>query len=244
MAIQPFLAMTAAEIAGTHPLPPRIGWMACHFSPWGAGLSGLPRTLPPRSLLLVDDSEPIRDHDPRLVLDQLAACAERLDCRGIVLDFQRPDREEAQALAELLTSALPCPVAVSESYAAPLTCPVFLSPVPPSAPPEACLAPWAGREVWLELALDAVEVTVTERGSTFLSLPSAPAAEPEFFDKDLICRYHCDILEDAVRFTLRRAAEDLEGYLAAAEKLGATQAVGLYQEFHRRGSTQSLPCAK
>ena len=240
MAIQPFLAMTAAEIFGNHSLPPQTAWMACHFSLWGPGLTNLPQALPPGSLLLVDDSNPIRDHDPRQILDQLAACTERLACRGVVLDFQRPDREEAQALAALLVSALPCPVAVTEFYAASLTCPVFLSPVPPSEPPEAYFSPWKGREVWLELALDGEQITVTEEGSSISPLPVAMPTETDFFDNTLLCHYRQEVRETEAVFTLYRSAEDIRQLLAQTEKYGVTQAIGLYQEFFNASPTRSL----
>lgn len=237
MAIMPFIAMTAAEIRGNPVLPGQIAWMACHFSPYGPGLSNLPRTLPPGSLLMVDDVTPIRGHDPQSILDQLGACAERLSCRGILLDFQRPDVEETAALVEVLTEDLPCPVAVSHCYAGSGSFPVFLPPVPPSELPERYFAPWTGREIWLELALDGMEVTVTESGAAFLPLTAASPTEPEFFEETLLCRYHCDVQEDAVRFTLRRAAGDLERLLSEAEKYGVTHAVGLYQELNRHANS-------
>ena len=126
MAIRPFLAMTAAEIAGNSALPERIAWMACHFSPFGLGLSNLPKELPPGSLLMVDDITPIHGHDPQIILEQLSFCAENLKCSGIVLDFQRPDCEETSSLVNMLTQILPCPVAVSHFYANEGTSPVYL----------------------------------------------------------------------------------------------------------------------
>lgn len=230
MAIQPFLAMTAAEVFEKSVLPSKIAWMACHFSPYGTGLSNLPRALPPGSLLMVDDITPIHGHDPQAILEQLSACAERRSCSGILLDFQRPDVEETAALVEVLTHALPCPVAVSHWYADAGSFPVFLPPVPPSEPPESYFAPWQGREIWLELALDAMEITVTEEGSAFTPLPSSSGSEMEFYDEALFCHYHCTVREDAVRFTLRRTGIDLEGLLAEAEQFGVTKAIGLYQE--------------
>ena len=71
MAIAPFLAMTGAEMRNNSFLPEKIAWMACHFSPYGLGLSNLPRSLPPGSLLMVDDITPIGKHDPSIILDQL-----------------------------------------------------------------------------------------------------------------------------------------------------------------------------
>lgn len=238
MAIRPFLAMTAAEIFQNPSLPDRTAWMACHFSPYGLGLSNLPRTLPPGSILMVDDITPIHGHDPQLIQNQLGSCVERLSCSGILLDFQRPGVEETAALVEVLTQALPCPVGVSHLYGETGSFPVVLPPVPPSEPLESYFAPWQGREIWLELALDAVEVTVTEEGTVFHPLPSAPAEAPEFFEETLLCRYHCDVRSDTVRFTLRRAPEDLEQLLAEAENFGVTQAMGLYQELCRCGSAE------
>ena len=240
MAIPCYLAMTAAEIREKSVLPPNLAWMACHFSPYGLGLSNLPRSLPPGSLLILDDITPIHRHDPKIILEQLSHCAEHLHCSGILLDFQRPGVEETADLTRFLTASLPCPVAVSHFYGDCCTCAVCLPPVPPSEPPEAHFSPWQGRELWLELALDAVEVTVTEEGTVFQSLPAAPAEAPEFFEEALLCRYHCEVQEEAVKFTLRRAAEDLEQLLREAETFGVTRAVGLYQELNR----QRLPCVK
>jgi hypothetical protein len=231
MALVPFLAMTAAEILETRPLPPGICWMACHFSPYSIGLSNLPRTLPPGSVLMVDDITPIRGHDPGRILRQLSECAETLHCQAVLLDFQRPDVEETAALVEVLTGGLPCPVAVSHHYAGTGSFPVCLPPVPPSEPPEVYFSSWKDREIWLELALDGVKVTVTESGCCFLPLAAASPVEPEFFDETLLCRYHCDVREDTVRFTLRRSPEDLEGFLTEVEKHGVTKTVALYQEF-------------
>lgn len=236
MAIRRFLAMTAAEIRDNPRIPGQIAWMACHFSPYGLGLSNLPRALPAGSLLILDDITPIRGHDPQIILAQLTERVDTLGCCGILLDFQRPEVEETAVLTDVLTGGLPCPVAASHFYAGAGSFPVFLPPVPPSEPPEDYFAPWAGREIWLELALDGMEVTVTASGAAFLPLAGFSPSVPDFFEETLLCRYHCDVQEDAVRFTLRRSAEDLEKLLCTAEKYGVTQAVGLYQELHRRGN--------
>jgi len=230
MGIQPFLAMTAAEIAGNSVLPEKIAWMDCHFSPYGLGLSNLPRTLPPGSMLMVDDITPIRGHDPPLILDQLASCAERLKCSGILLDFQRPGCEETAALVELLTSDLPCPAAVSHHYAGTGTFPVFLPPVPPSEPPEGHFSPWQGRDIWLELALSGEEITVTEEGASFSPLPDLRMDTEGFREEKLCCHYRCALGNEEVKFLLWRTEEDLKALMKKAEDFGVTTAVGLYQE--------------
>lgn len=231
MAIAPFLAMTGAEIRQNPDLPPKIAWMACHFSPYGTGLSNLPRTLPPGSLLILDDITPIRHQDPVRILDQLWERTQALSCSGVLLDFQRPGIEETAALAEVLTQGLPCPVAVSHCYAGSGSYPVFLPPVPPSEPPEEHFAPWAGREIWLELALEGEEITVTEEGTFFSPLPFPPQSGSEHYEQSLLCHYRCTVQEDTVRFTLRRTPEDLEALVAESAKFGVTSTVGLYQEF-------------
>ena len=230
MAIAPFLAMTAAEMRNISVYPPKIAWMACHFSPYGTGLSNLPRELPPGSLLILDDVTPPHGHDPVLIAEQLTQCTELLQCRGILLDFQRRNCPETAALAKHLTQALPCPTAVSDSYASDLSCPVFLSPLPPSVPLEAYLAPWKGRDIWLELGLEGEILTLTEQGCTATSLPYPDPDADGFSDENLHCHYTTETNEKAARFTLWRTSEDIKQLLEEAETLGVTAAVGLFQE--------------
>ena len=64
MAIPQYLAMTAAEMAGTAPLPRYMAWMACHFSPYSTGLTNRPAKLRQGSLLILNDRTPIHCHDP------------------------------------------------------------------------------------------------------------------------------------------------------------------------------------
>lgn len=231
MAVDVFLAMTAAEICGNHSLNPHLGWMACHFSPYGTGLSNLPKQLPADSLLMVDDITPIRGHDPGRILEQLTVCAERFRCRGILLDFQRPDVEELFDLVQFLSQELPCPVAVSSFYADAATCAVCLPPVSPSEAPETWFSPWQGREIWLELALDAEEITITEQGSKSVPAPYPGDFHPEFHEEALCCHYRIQKDTDKIKFLLRRTKEDLFDLLNLGESFGVTTAVGLYQEF-------------
>ena len=231
MANGAFLAMTAAEIREKSDLPSKIAWMACHFSPYGTGLSNLPRTLPPGSLLILDDITPIRGHDPGRIRQQLWECVQALSCSGVLLDFQRPGIPETAALAKILAEGLPCPVAVSHFYAQAGTFPVILPPVPLSEPPENYFSPWAGREIWLELALEGSLITVTDTGSSCSPLLFPSGHETDHFDKALLCHYRCTLQNDAVQFFLYRTAKDLEALVAEGAKFGVTNTVGLYQEF-------------
>ena len=231
MDIVHYLAMTAAEIGADPPLPSKIAWMACHFSPYSAGLSNCPRQLPPGSLLILNDFSPIHGHSPEVVADQLRSCVDTLNCSGVLLDFQRPGNAETAALAQYLSGVLPCPMAVSSLYAESLSCPVFLPPVPAQTPVPEYLAPWQGREIWLATALDAMTVTLTEKGASFAPLPRADSAPNDFRDENLHCRYRITLCEDSAEFLLYRAREDLATLLQEAGKYGVTTAVGLYQEW-------------
>lgn len=241
MAIAPFLAMTAAEIYAASALPPKIAWMACHFSPYGLGLSNLPRELPPGSLLMVDDMTPPHGHDPHLIAQQLSERVEALQCRGVLLDFQRPDCEETQSIAEHLSAALPCPVIVSEAYGRSLCCPVFLPPLAPSMPLEDYILPWKDRKVWLEFSMEAETITLTEKGAETALLPCPDLQAVGFQEERLQCHYSIRTDEKSARFTLWRTQDDWEQLLEEAAKSGIVGTVGLYQEFHSFPPDQSLP---
>ncbi len=232
MAMTRYLAMTAAEIRNTSPLPPKIAWMACHFSPYTTGLSNLPRALPEGSLLIVNDVTPIHGHDPDVIAGQLRECVEKFQCPGILLDFQRTGNEETAALVTYLVQAPPCPVAVSEPYARELGCPVFLSPPPLHAPLEEHLAPWQGRDIWLEMALEGETIALTEEGAIF---SCGKALECGRQEEALHCHYRIEEKENAMHFSLWRTREDLEALLKEAEALGVTHGVGLFQELHTIG---------
>lgn len=229
MAIPFFLAMTAAEFTKLSTFPPHIAWMACHFSPYGTGITNLPKTLPEGSLLILNDRTPVCGHDPEQICQSLWETAQKHHCSGILLDLQRPDNAETAAIIEKVLS-LPIPVAVSDLYAKPYECPVFLSPPPLNTPLEAHTAPWQGREIWLEMAHLGCQIRVTRAGAAFSPI-SCPASESRFRDEALLCHYETEIAEDAVTFTLFRTQEDMDALIEKSAQLGITQWVGLYQEF-------------
>lgn len=235
MAIAPFLAMTAAEMRNHSVLPPKIAWMACHFSPYGLGLSNLPTELPPGSLLILDDITPPHGHDSARIAEQLTFCAEAFQCSGILLDFQRQNYPETAALAKHLTGVLPCPTAVSESYAHDLDSPVFLPPISPSVAPEEHFAPWQGREIWLEIGLWGELLTLTQQGCTVTPLSHPDLNREGFTDEKLHSHYNIETKENSAKFTLWRNWDDIQKLLEEAETLDVTTAVGLFQEL--RGFT-------
>ena len=233
MPIARYLAMTGAEMAGNAVFPDYAAWMACHFSPGGKGLSNLPKGLPPGSLLILDDSTPIQDHDPERIAAELGSCMERLQCAGLLLDFQRPGEEQARTLTEYLCQALPFPVVVSDSYADGLDCGVFVSPVPPDTSMDTWLSRWSGREIWLDTTMEGLEIVLTEKGAKNVPLPVWDCPEGGLEDTRLHCHYQISLGCDSAVFTLWRTMEDIAAQLEEAEQLGVTAAVGLYQEFGR-----------
>ena len=229
MVLTCYLAMTAGEIAGAAPRPRHPAWMACHLSPYGTGLSNCPDSFPTGAMLIVNDRTPAFGHDPELIASQLTQLAEEFAPEAVLLDFQRPDVPLTAAIAKAITGKLPCPVGVSSLYAEELTCPVFLPPPPLHQPLKAYLAPWDGRELWLEAALNSEEILVTDQGSRFIPIYDKDAP-PLHGDAALHCHYRIALSETEARFTLTRTAEDLGALLQEAEAMGVRLAVGLYQE--------------
>lgn len=231
MPIARYLAMTAAEMAGNSVFPHRTAWMACHFSPSGTGLSNLPKWLPPGCLLILDDSTPIHGHDPGRICEELGGCMERLQCEGLLLDFQKPSVESSLKLAKSLCDALPFPVVVSDVYAEGLDSGVFVSPIPPDEAMASRLARWRGREIWLDTTMEGLELILTEDGASTTPLPPWECPVAGLEDQKLHCHYRVSLDESRAVFSLWRTGDDIAAQLEEAEALGVTAAVGLFQEF-------------
>lgn len=231
MVLPLYLAMNPSEFRSQR-LPEKWGWMACHFSPWGPGISNIPEALPPGGMLILNDRLPCQGHSADLAAAQILEAVSRLDCESILLDFQRPDSEETALVASAIVRQASVPVAVSELYAQPLSCPVFLSPAPLHIPLADHLGPWKGREIWLEAALEQETVAVTKEGISVSSCFPAEGLTDGFYDESLHCCYHTRIFPEAVEFMLFDTMDSLPKKLELAHALGVTRAVGLYQELY------------
>lgn len=228
MEIVLYLAMTAAEFRETNGTYPHTAWMACHFSPYSTGLSNLPLQLPKGSLLILNDRTPVFGHSPERIARQLEEAAAQLECSGILLDFQRPGEPEVQAIAAAV-AALPCPIAVTPQYAQGLECAVFLPPVPLTTLLPEYLAPWQGREIWLEAATDNECIRVSKDGSRQIPHEETDLPYPHV-DRNLHCKYRMEVQEDHIDFHLRRDKEQLLELIEEANRLGVSRFVGLYQQ--------------
>lgn len=224
------LAMTASELAVAEHPPAGCGWMACHFSGYHTGLSNCPEQLPEHSVLILNDQTPPCGHDPKRIAQQLSELAEDLKADCVLLDLQRPSFPENAAIAKTVVETLPCPVGVSALYAQSLDCPVFLPPLPHHHTFDTHLQSWNGRELWLEIAMDCEEITITPEGSRWVTLSHAQEALTGFEEPDLHCRYRIKTSDEQAVFTLWRTPEDLRKLIKDAEQAGITKAFGLYQE--------------
>lgn len=233
MAIPLYLAVTAAETAA-NPFPEYAAYMACHFASYGSGLSNLPVQLPEGAMLILNDRIPVWEHDPAVVAQQLTETVVDLKCCSVLLDFQRSGDSRTAAIAKAIVDALPCPVGISEHYAANLSCPVFLSAPPPDMPLERHTAPWEGRAIWLEAALETIQITVTQESSTVTNIPIEEPTQPCHKDERLCCCYHIELMDDRAVFTISRTQVELEMLLHQAEELGIQKAVGLFQQLGNR----------
>lgn len=226
MAIACYLAMTAAEFSVCTNLPPQIGWLSCHFSPSGPGLSNIPKALPPDSVLILDDSMPFHDHRADVILHQLQEAISTMKIRAVILDFQRQKNQEVEALVSILQKELPCSVPAPPEYGG--SGAVFLPPCPLYRPLETHLSPYKGREIWLDISPLPAQVTVTPAGSHYQTLQKIPGTH--HWDAALHCHYNIDIESDCIHFSLLR---NQESWLKEAEALGIAALVGLYQEFRK-----------
>ena len=229
------LAMTPSEINTAAALPERISWMSCHFCPYTEGITNIPEALPEGTMLILNDRENCSGHSRDLVAQQLLDTVQKLHCESVLLDFQRPPNPELEAMVTAIVQALPCPVAVTESYAASLDCPVFLPPCPLHTPMADYLQPWHNREIWLEAALCQETITVTNEGVVFTPVYSMDSPAGGFYHQKLHCRYHTALYYDRILFTLFDTPETLEEKLETALRLGVSRAVGLYQELSYLG---------
>lgn len=227
-----YLAFTGAEWASVGEYGGKMAFMACRFSPWGGGISGVPTFLPPGSMLMLSDETPVQGHDPQRIAEEMSRAVGALGCGRVVLDFQRKDQAEYGQIVAAVREAVSCPVGVSEHYAKALDCPVLLSSPPLWTPLSQHLEKWTGREIWLEAVLEDATVTVTEAGSRYQLCDREELPQSHVHEK-LHVRYRVQTQEKAALFHLRRDREQLDALLQEAEELGVRTAVGLYQQLGR-----------
>lgn len=223
-----YLAVTGAELRGLDSRGRSLAWMACRFSQSGTGISGAPTSLPPKSILMLTDEIPAQDHEPGRIAAEMIQAAQALDCSRILLDFQRPNDPKTTEISAAIIKASPIPVGISALYAHQFDCPVLVSPSPIWHSLDHYIAPWHGREIWLEAILEDALVTVTDTGSQY-SLCNAIGSYP-LFHEGLCVSYRTEVTANAIHFFLHRGKEELDKLLEKANAHDITTAIGLYQQ--------------
>lgn len=226
MKIPHYLALTAQQFQKRSLPPGPYAWMSCHFSLWDGGIANLPTSLPPGSLLILDDQTPPSGQNIERIVETVTACIRQRECCGLLLDFQRPGDSQTAVIAKALTEALPCPVCVSDVYAVGLNCPVFLPPPPLTRNLREHLAPWEGREIWLETAEENLCYSIAKDGCRITDHDGSGAFPHR--DTALHTSYRMAWEDEKAVFYLRRSREDQSLLLEEAAKLGVTAAVGVY----------------
>ena len=182
-------------------------------------------------MLILNDRIPFCGHDEGLIGQQLADWMEALHCCCLLLDFQR--ESTPKSLGQYLAQSLSFPIGIAAGFADDADCPVFLPPVPPDTSLKAYLKPWTGREIWLEISQEILQITVGTQGSS-KTYPSCHGSEPwPFSDETLHCHYRTQVFSDRAEFFLTRTEEDLSSLLKEADTLGVTTAVSLYQQMKK-----------
>ncbi len=227
MSIPLFFAISGEDIPNVPTPPPPIAWMACHFSPYGAGLTDLPTRLPAGSILILDDRIPMTHHDPDLILRQLNAAVEELGCSRLLLELLRASD---RVPVERIVKEISCPVGVTAAYAKGQDCAVFLPPVPPHIPLPEYIAPWKERRIWLEVAPDGTDITITPQGSSAIPVPFPQNVTPSHKEETLCCHYTISTQPEQARFSLFRSLDDIGSLLQQAEQTNIELAIGLFQE--------------
>lgn len=222
-----YLAVTGAELALASQNHKPLAWMGCHLSAGGSGISGVPASLPPDSILVLTDQMPPQGHDPHQVAQELVDAAHQLNCSRILLDFQRPKSDAGNQIVDSILTLADRPVGVSENYGEHFCCPVFLRPPPLWTALSDHIAPWKGRQIWLEAAQEDAVVTVTEEGGHYTVCDHTG---PYTFNSDkLQVAYRIETDPDQLRVYLHRGSKELQGLLHQAKQLGICTAVGLYE---------------
>lgn len=221
-----YLCMTPGEFRTTNNLPPYPGWMSCHFSPYGKGLSNLPREFPAKMMLVVDDLYPANGHEPHQIAQELLGIADRIDC--ILLDFQRPDVPLTKKIVDAIARTLPCPIGISQHYALPGH-PVLIPPIPEDMAFPQYFENQQSSELWLEVTTSPLCLEISESGC--IETEALDFDRPEHFCRDLLCHYK--ILQEDGRFVflLWRKPEDIHALCEIVSPFGVTRAIGLLQEF-------------
>ena len=227
MDIKCYIAMTEAEIYSAPKLPQHTAWMACHFSPYGTGLTNLPRRLPENAMVILNDRIPPSGHDMVEIADTLNS----INCNCYLLDFQIPKKKETEILVQYLSSQLRKPAAVSEYYSHCTNGPI-LAGLSPHRKVSDIIHDHSDREIWLELTTDIQMLSVYSDHTESISMNTGKQWK-KYIAWDGICsRYHIELFDDHVDYYFSRTIPQIKQHLSQIDQTKITKAIALYQQFH------------
>ena len=233
-----YLAMTAAEFYAASPLPSHPAWMACHFSPYGQGLSNFPQRFLEDEMLILNDRIPVADHSADRISGELRELVEQFRIDRLLLDLQRPGNDQTKQIVKHIASTLPCSIGISHHYAL-AGCPVFVPPGAIDTSMEQYLYRWKGYEIWIEMTTEPLCLEINHSGCTEANW-DITSDKPEHWDDNLCCHYRISTTTDRAQFLLYRTPEDIQKFADSLSPLGVVCGVGLYQEFNKKKTALHL----
>ena len=232
-----YMAFVAAESEAILRYKGKAAWLGYHLSAFDSGITPRPSFLDSCHMLVLTDETPLLHHDPQKVTSEICAEAKSLGCEKILLDFQRPPTEKSLVLAKSILRSAPCAVGITECYANDTDCSVFLPSPPLWTPLQETIAPWKGRDIWLEIFPEDGCITITKKGGNYS--PSAPLENYPFCDNALCLSYSTEQYAQQVKVHLHRGITEMKAFLHLADSLGISAAIGLYQQFGEKEILQS-----
>ena len=234
MDIKRYIAMTRSEFSSFRSSECLPAWMACHFSPYGIGISNLPDVLPEASMIILNDIIPPYEHDPDIIANQLNELASKAKTNTFLLDFQREKNRKTEAIVKELTNKLNGKVGVTEAYAENTTCAVFLTCPLPYQPLSKKISRWDGRDLWLELAVETSIVHISTSGSKITHVNKSILNAKDSYDNVLKSRYLTEINEKQAMITIERNPETLYLLEQEAASYDIELTIGLYQQLYQK----------
>lgn len=211
--------VTAEDFSCFPPGEQPIAWLGMHFSPQDSSITAVPSSLPPNSILILDDRVPPPEQGCGKLLLQLESIIGRLSPEGVYLDFQRPGLSSSRRFSEAFRERFPALTAVSHYYADKSSPIVVLPPPPLYQDLQKFIEPWQGHTVWVEQAPTEWKLTVTEKGMK--PLETAISAHSHGNYCPVLCSYYSiQTSTDRAVFTLWTTEESLRSQSQLLQALG------------------------
>lgn len=226
MGIGPYHLMSPGEIHKFSPSAPVAVLLCC--APFSPGLLIGPSRLPKGSVAVFTDRVTPTFHQSGRIAGELKALMKTLHSPALILDWTG---ELSPWLEELLKQlcgvqlVLPPHLAGKEDSA-------VLVPSVVEKSLEDLLAPWNGRQIWLDMVSSAAQLTLTRNGCEVVPW-QASIREGDLYDETLCCQYRVETAQEEARFYLYETQQTRMKKLEKARSLGVAGAIGLWKDFKK-----------